>query len=403
MRISTSQMYNQGVSSILDKQSSTNKLLQQLDSGKKVNTAGDDPYAAIAIDNLNQKNSQIEQYIKNIDYSQNRLSNTENLLGSAENAVMSVKDLLLAASNGSLTATERQTLASEMQGNLDALMAIANSQDEAGNYIFGGFNNDSAPFSFDNSGKVVYAGDSGVRQSLVASGVSMGTNIPGNVAFMQAANPLGDFGVKYLANQQGELTVSSAKITDSGAHIPQNPNTYSVTFNDNGAGGISAAIVGGSGDVWNVDPVDPAAPLSVNGIDIQLASLPTAGDGFTLEAQREVSILDSLNQAIALVSDETRINSPAGQSELAQLLNNIDSGFNQLGTARAATGTALKQLEHYSGAHTEEQLVNKSALTLLEDLDFAEAFSEFQKQQLALNAVSSVFSKINSTSLFDYL
>ncbi|MGL5409915.1 MAG: flagellar hook-associated protein FlgL, partial [Shewanella sp.] len=79
MRISTSQMYNQGVSSILDKQSSTNKLLQQLDSGKKVNTAGDDPYAAIAIDNLNQKNSQIEQYIKNIDYSQNRLSNTENL------------------------------------------------------------------------------------------------------------------------------------------------------------------------------------------------------------------------------------------------------------------------------------------------------------------------------------
>ncbi|MGL5391724.1 MAG: flagellar hook-associated protein FlgL, partial [Shewanella sp.] len=168
MRISTSQMFNQGIGSILDKQSTANKLLQQLDSGKKVNTAGDDPYAAIGIDNLNQKNAQIEQYLKNIDYSQNRLSNTENLLGSAENTVMAIKDLLLAAGNGSLTATERQTLASEMQGNLDALMAIANSQDEAGNYIFGGFNNDSAPFSFDNNGKVVYSGDSGVRESLVA-------------------------------------------------------------------------------------------------------------------------------------------------------------------------------------------------------------------------------------------
>lgn len=403
MRISTSQMYNQGIGSILDKQSATNKLLQQLDSGKKVNTAGDDPYAAIAIDKLNQKNSQIEQYIKNIDYSKNRLSNTENLLGSAENAVMSIRDLLLAASNGSLTATERQTLASEMQGNLDALMSIANSQDEAGRYIFGGFNNDTAPFSFDASGKAVYAGDSGVRQSIVASGVSMGTNVPGNVAFMQAANPLGDFAVKYLANQQGELTVSAAKITDAAAHIPQNPNTYSVSFSDNGAGGISAAIVGGSGDVWNLDPVDPAAPLSVNGIEIKLAQLPTAGDGFTLEAQSEVSMLDSLSQAIALVSDETRFNSAAGKSELAQLLNNIDSGFNQLGTARAATGTQLKQLEHYSSQHTEEQLVNKSALSLLEDLDFAEAFSEFQKQQLALNAVSNVFSKLNSVSLFDYL
>ncbi|MGL5391579.1 MAG: flagellin, partial [Shewanella sp.] len=213
----------------------------------------------------------------------------------------------------------------------------------------------------------------------------------------------GDFSVKYLATQQGALNVNSANITDSAAHIQQSPNTYNVSFADNGAGGISATITGGSGDVWNVDPVDPAAPLSFNGMELSLGELPTAGDSFTLEAQSEVSILDSLNQAIALVSDEARFTSPAGQSELAQLLNNIDSGFNQLGTARAATGTQLKQLEHHSGQHTEEQLVNKSALTLLEDLDFAKAFGEFQKQQVALNAVSSIFSKINSVSLFDYL
>ncbi|MGL4712707.1 MAG: flagellin, partial [Shewanella sp.] len=201
----------------------------------------------------------------------------------------------------------------------------------------------------------------------------------------------------------GELNVSSANITDSAAHVAQNPNSYNVSFSDNGAGGISAEIVGGSGTVWNIDPVDPALPLSVNGVEIAIDPLPTAGDGFSLTAQSEVSVLDSLNQAIALVSDETRFNSPEGKSELAQLLNDIGSGFNQLGTARAATGTQLKQLEHYSSQHTEEKLVNTSALSLLEDLDFAEAFGEYQKQQLALNAVSSIFSKLNSVSLFDYI
>ena len=47
--------------------------------------------------------------------------------------------------------------------------------------------------------------------------------------------------------------------------------------------------------------------------------------------------------------------------------------------------------------------MNTSALSLLEDLDYASAITEFEKQQLALNAVSSVFSKVGSVSLFDYI
>ena len=52
MRISTGQMFHQNTTSILQKQTSTNKILDQLSTGKKINTAGDDPVAAIVIDNL---------------------------------------------------------------------------------------------------------------------------------------------------------------------------------------------------------------------------------------------------------------------------------------------------------------------------------------------------------------
>lgn len=56
MRLSSAQLFNQSITSVLQKQTATSKILDQLSSGKKVNTAGDDPVASQGIDNLNQKN-----------------------------------------------------------------------------------------------------------------------------------------------------------------------------------------------------------------------------------------------------------------------------------------------------------------------------------------------------------
>ena len=104
-----------------------------------------------------------------------------------------------------------------------------------------------------------------------------------------------------------------------------------------------------------------------------------------------------------MLEDPNKVNTPQGKAELAQILNNVDSGVNQLSIARGEAGNSLKSIESYSATHVEEKLVNSSALSMLEDLDYASAITELEKQQLALNAVSSVFSKVGSTTLFDYI
>ncbi|WP_252345754.1 flagellar hook-associated protein FlgL, partial [Shewanella indica] len=240
MRISTSQMYQQNLNSILQKQTDTNRILEQLSSGKKVNTAGDDPVAAIGIDNLYQQNALVQQYLKNVDYSKNRLSLAESKLGSAETLVTGIREQMLRAVNGILGPSERQTIADEMRSSLDELLSIANTQDESGNYLFAGYNTDTQPFAFDASGNMVYSGDSGVRDALVAQGVAMGTNIPGDSAFMKVPNALGDYGVNYLAPQTGEFRVLSAKIDNSAAHVA---DTYTFNFTDNGAGGVDLQVL----------------------------------------------------------------------------------------------------------------------------------------------------------------
>ncbi|TVL36818.1 flagellar hook-associated protein FlgL [Shewanella algae] len=401
MRISTSQMYQQNLNSILQKQTDTNRILEQLSSGKKVNTAGDDPVAAIGIDNLYQQNALVQQYLKNVDYSKNHLSMAESKLGSAETLVTSIREQMLRAVNGTLAPSERQMIADELRGSLDELLSIANTQDESGNYLFSGYSTDTQPFAFDASGNMVYSGDSGVRDALVAQGVAMGTNIPGDSAFMKVPNGLGDYGVNYLASQTGDFRVLSAKIDNSAAHVA---DTYTFNFTDNGAGGVDLEVLDSGGTaVANVANFDASNPVSFNGIEVKLDGTPAGGDSFTMEPDAEVPIFDTIQQAIDLLEDPNRVNTPEGKAELAQLLNNVDSGLNQLSVARGGAGNNLKSLESYSSNHTEEELVNKSALSLLEDLDYASAITEFQKQQLALNAVSNVFSRVGSVSLFDFI
>ncbi|BCV48741.1 flagellar hook-associated protein FlgL [Shewanella algae] len=401
MRISTSQMYQQNLNSILQKQTDTNRILEQLSSGKKVNTAGDDPVAAIGIDNLYQQNALVQQYLKNVDYSKNHLSMAESKLGSAETLVTSIREQMLRAVNGTLAPSERQMIADELRGSLDELLSIANTQDESGNYLFSGYSTDTQPFAFDASGNMVYSGDSGVRDALVAQGVAMGTNIPGDSAFMKVPNGLGDYGVNYLASQTGDFRVLSAKIDNPAAHVA---DTYTFNFTDNGAGGVDLEVLDSGGTaVANVANFDASNPVSFNGIEVKLDGTPAGGDSFTMEPDAEVPIFDTIQQAIDLLEDPNRVNTPEGKAELAQLLNNVDSGLNQLSVARGVAGNNLKSLESYSSNHTEEELVNKSALSLLEDLDYASAITEFQKQQLALNAVSNVFSRVGSVSLFDFI
>jgi flagellar hook-associated protein 3 FlgL len=400
MRISTGQMFQQSTTSILEQQSATNSIRGQISSGKRVETAGDDPVAAIAIDNLKQKNTLVEQYEKNIDYATNRIGLAESKIGSTESLMDSMREQLLRGANGSLSSNERQMIADEMRASLEELLSITNSQDESGNYIFAGNKTNSQPFAFDTNGEIVYSGDSGVRKSVVASGITIATNVPGDTAFMNAPNPLGDYGVNYLSSQQGDFNLTGANITDETSHIS---DIYTFTFIDNGSGGDLQVTDSAGVIATSVANFDPTNSVSFNGIEVKLTGTPAAGDSFTIEPQETVSIFDSFSQAINFLESPQATSSAQNKSQLAQLLNDIDSGQNQVSTARGIAGNNLKGLESISSNHAEEKIINSSALSKLEDLDFAEAITEFEKQQLALNAISSLFSSVGSLSLFDYI
>ncbi|MGB0893984.1 MAG: flagellar hook-associated protein FlgL [Parashewanella sp.] len=401
MRISTQQFQKLSINSVLDRQAATSKLLDQISSGKRVQTAADDPVASVAIDNLKQQNALSSQYLKNIDYAKNHLAQTESHLGSAESIARTLKDQMLTMQNGTHTDAERQSIAKKMRGDLEALLSIANKRDESGNYLFAGFKTGEKPFEFDNSSpaKIAYKGDDGVRNSVVAEDVVISSNVSGSRAFMEGKNALGDYAAKYSANQSGKFQITEAKIVNSSTHSPAN---YSFHFTDNGSGGVNVEVKNGTTTVVAPQTFNADKPISFNGIEIKFDGKPKAGDSVSIEPKSNSNIFDTVSKAIHLL-EKGNVQSEAGKAELAQLLNNVNQDIEQIGLARSEAGINLKNTDSYIKQHTDAKLSNTSALSKLEDLDTASAISELNKQQLALQAASRLFNKVGNTSLFDFL
>lgn len=400
MRISTSQIFKQNLNSMMAKQNSTAELVTQLSVGKKVITTGDDPVAAVGIDNLNQQNVLIEQYLRNIDFANHRLSLTESKLGMVDNIAASFRDKFLSANNGGITNIGRSQIAAEMRDDLNVLLDIANSQDESGNYIFSGFKTDTLPFVFDANDNIRFQGDTGVRYATVAFSAEVGVNISGESAFLQGQNAIGDFAIDYNNNNQtGIFEVEKASITNTAAYINDD---YNFNFY-NHLGNVGLVVTNSANNVVAaVNQFDSSIPVSFNGIEVTIDGQPQVGDSFRISPEQNVNFFDAMQQAIAMLENNT-LDTPAGKAEFSQVLQNLDASSDQVGTSRVRIGSQLNNIDGYINRHNEEKVVNAGALSILEDLDYAEAITELEKEKIALNAISTVIGKIGTLSLFDYL
>jgi len=145
MRISTSNFYNNTASQMNELQSSISNLSTQVSTGKKGLTPQDDPAASVQILTLSQVNSIDEQYTKNRVALKNTLGGANSALNGMLETLQGVNEQVIYGSTGSLSPLDRKTIATTLQGQFDQILALANSNDGVGHYLFSGFNIASNP------------------------------------------------------------------------------------------------------------------------------------------------------------------------------------------------------------------------------------------------------------------
>jgi len=186
MRISTSQIFLQGLRAIQEQQVKLGTVSNQLAQGSKILTPADDPAAAAAIIGLNEDISRSEQYQRNAQYASSRLGLQETAMDSAIDIMQRIRELAILGVNGTQTTDTRADIALEGRQLLDEMIALANTSDANGEFIFGGFQSQTEPMSHDGAGNFTYSGDQGQRMVLLSQNRQVAISDSGSDVFLQA-------------------------------------------------------------------------------------------------------------------------------------------------------------------------------------------------------------------------
>jgi flagellar hook-associated protein 3 FlgL len=186
IRISTATAYESSVANLQRRQAALTDAQVQLTSGKRVLRPSDDPAAAAQVERALAAGTRAEGQKRALDSARTSMALSESALGEAGNVLQQARELVVAAGNGSFTDGERKTVAENLRGLRNDLLAIANRGDGSGRYLFGGQGSDGQPM-LDAPGGVDYGGTSGGMQA--ATGEAMPLSLDGRAVWLQAPDP----------------------------------------------------------------------------------------------------------------------------------------------------------------------------------------------------------------------
>ena len=187
MRISTNTIYQNGINRISQIQSDQAKLMEQISAKKRILTPADDPVGAARSLEIQNSQSINTQYARNRQFAENNMNAVEGNLQSVTDAVIAMKDRLVAAGNASYDDSQRAFIAIELRNDLQALIGLANATDGSGNYLYGGYNTTTAPYTQSATG-ATYNGDNQVRQVQVSSSRQLAVTDTGPNVFQANGN-----------------------------------------------------------------------------------------------------------------------------------------------------------------------------------------------------------------------
>ena len=160
-------------------------------TGKNILRASDDPVAAANISFTRDQKVMLDRFNTNIDRARIRLNVTENVVSDTMNVLTRAYELALQGRNDALSAADRQAIAKEVTQLKNTITGLANSRDSNGNYMFGGFKLNQAPFRADEDGTIQYHGDSGAHSVQVSEDLRLRTGVDGATMFLRVPTQTG--------------------------------------------------------------------------------------------------------------------------------------------------------------------------------------------------------------------
>ena len=203
-------------------------------SGKKINKLSDDPIGMVQVLSLKESLSNMDQLGRNISTARNWLDGGETALDSVKTIITDMKTLCVQMANGTVGSSERSSAALQVEGALEQVVSLANTQVN-GQYIFAGTKTDAKPFDL-NSNVVSYSGNDDPFSIKIGKDTSVQVGQGGEAVFGDGSTG-GIF--KTLIDLKGYLESNDvAGIQESMTDLDTDLNQVIRTVSDIGAKGV---------------------------------------------------------------------------------------------------------------------------------------------------------------------
>lgn len=398
MRISTSQIYQQGMEAFGKQQTKLSTLQQHISTGVRLVKPSDDPAASTRVLELQEQVSLQTQYQVNIESADTRLKLQEETLSALENISHRLRELAIQGNNGVLDITASQALSVEVSELLEEMVALGNVRDANGDFLFAGFQNQAEPFTITSTGSiqhVVYNGDDGRRSLQISETRQMAVDTPGSEVFLQLPSAMALNELPAPGNT-GSGVMAPATVIDASVYTPGN---YEIRFT--GPGTYDVFDVNNAVNIVNGATYTDSTNIDFQGIRTSITGAPVAGDVFTVSQGQFRSIFESV-QGLADMFQRTA--APIERdANISEFLGDLDNFLNRTLELHTSVGGRLNNLESQKESNEAFILATRTTISSLRDTDLAEAVSRLTLEQTTLDAAQAVFARITSSSLFNFL
>lgn len=406
MRIATAHSFDTTVNHLAKRQADLSALQESLATGKRVRKASDDPVAATLAETASNRLSRAQSDLRALENSRASLQQAESGLAESGELIQRVRELMVSAGNGTFGPSEREDMARQLEGLRDQLVNVANRQDNAGRTLFGGLGGSTTPFAdvYGPAGTGVQF--SGQRGQAAAGPGALPQALDGDAIWMRIPQGNGTFRLDLNAGNTGGLRTDLGEVTDLSQLTG---HQYDINFSD--ASGVmrysvtnlsdpSRNPMGGQVDV----PYETGKAVQFDGMSFRLHGQPRPGDSVALDP---VSGPTDLFKVVQDAVDALRAAGPgrgAQQTQqMARAMAELDAGHDRVLLARARAGEWLNRADSLDTLHRDRATGHEIERSRLEDLDLVKGISDFQSQQVGLEAALKSYAQVQRLSLFQFV
>ncbi|CAI4155554.1 Flagellar hook-associated protein flgL [Alteromonas macleodii] len=407
MRISTNQIYDQNMRSIMQNQGDLAKTQEQLASGKRIITPSDDPVGAAKVLRLTEEIDELTQFQRNNDLVTGSLEQQEAVLTNITNSVNRARTLVIQAGSGALDSPDRKVIGAELEQIKLEIFDLMNTQDADGNYLYAGYQSANQAFEYNPASAgnaITFVGDAGVSFVQLSNSSKIQSTSNGYEVF---ENVLSRF--NFSVDPASTAVVNEASVKQQGTfdtffdknYDPVNAgnNDYRINFL---ASGQAELVNQGTGVVVDSVSYTSGQPFIIKGMEFDAMAVPGDSIDLSLDAPEKKSMAQTLHE-IQVVLNDSSIDSFELQEAISDALVGLDNGLEKLSLERASIGSRLNIAESTYESNLDMEIAAKAQRSSIQDVDYAEASTEFAKQETALSAALATFPKVANLSLFDFV